>query len=675
MATRIPLMMLCLALGGSPATSTAAADLAARLQEIHSSERVDAAAALTALDAVIVDARRIGDVLTEGTAELHRAHALLLRGEFQPSLEAAVRARSILTESFDQTPAMGSTLATLALMHELAGLYPEALGLHEDAIRRLRALDDPGRLSAALLNYGNLLDSVDNLEGAENAYRESLAVKRKAGLQRSVGSLLGNLGLLRLRQSRPEEAAALFEQALEELEKEENPQATSNVLRHSARVLHGQGRLEEANQRLQRAEQIASSANYRPGQSALAEVRAELMMGGEHGKPDRFAALRALALNQQALDLAEGAEPTRIASLLRQRAWIAETAGEPAQALAALRELDKVEATKRSDDAARRYALLSTRFAFERQVNEIALLKERAATQAAVLEQAQWTRNSLIVGSVMLALLLLMLVTRFSQRRRDQALLARHNKELSNALAEAETQRSAAEEAVRLNRELMRIAAEDLRSPLMQMLGNSERLLMRASAQPELRHESAVIADSAQHLVQVVSNMVDSVELESSEQLRMQVQDMALITSECVEVYTPRAAEKRQNLKLSINGPLPVNGDGLRLRQAVENLLSNAIKFSPPNRDVTIRAHAEDGNCVIEVRDQGPGLRKEDAHRIFGRFQRLSARPTAGERATGLGLSLVKRIVELHGGSVSAEGLDSGSGSLFSIRIPLRSQP
>src|SRR5690606_1950054 len=134
----------------------------------------------------------------------------------------------------------------------------------------LRALNDPARLSAALLNYGNLLDSVDNLEGAENAYRESLAVKRKARLQRSLGSLLGNLRLLRLRQEKPEEAAALFEQALEELAKEDNPQATSNVLRHTARVLHSQGRLEEANQRLQSAEQIANSADYRPGQSALA---------------------------------------------------------------------------------------------------------------------------------------------------------------------------------------------------------------------------------------------------------------------------------------------------------------------------------------------------------------------------------------------------------------------
>lgn len=670
MVSRTGCLMLCLALVGSPATTTAAADLATRIEQIHRTERTDSGAAVAALDLIIVDARRVGDVLAEGTAELHRAHALLLRGEFQPSLEAAVRARAILSGSFEQSPAMGSTLATLALMHELAGLYPEALELHEEAIRLLHTLDEPGRLSAALLNYGNLLDSVDNLEGAENAYRESLAVKRKAGLQRSVGSLLGNLGLLRLRQNRPEEAAMLFEQALEELAKEENPQATSNVLRHTARVLHGQGRLEEAEQRLRSAEQIANSADYRPGQSALAEVRAELMMGGVHGKPDRLSALRALALNQQALDLAKGAEPTRIASLLRQRAWIAEAAGEPAQALAALKELDKVEAEKRSDAAARRYALLSTRFAFERQVNEIALLKERAATQAAVLERAQWTRNSLIAGSVLLALLLLTLVTRFRQRRRDQALLAKQNLALSSALSEAETQRATAEEAVRLNRELMRIAAEDLRSPLMQMLGNSERLLMRASAQPELRHESAVIADSAQHLVHVVSNMVDSVELESPDQLRMQVQDMALIASECAEVYAPRAAEKRQGLKLSIHGPLPVNGDGLRLRQAVENLLSNAIKFSPPNRDVTIRAYAEDGVCVIEVQDQGPGLRKEDVQRIFGRFQRLSARPTAGERTTGLGLSLVKRIAELHGGSVSAQGLQSG-GSAFCIRIPL----
>ena len=79
---------------------------------------------------------------------------------------------------------------------------------------------------------------------------------------------------------------------------------------------------------------------------------------------------------------------------------------------------------------------------------------------------------------------------------------------------------------------------------------------------------------------------------------------------------------------------------------------------------------ADDGHVLIRVRDEGAGLSAEDIARVFGRFQRLSARPTGGESSTGLGLSIVKRIVELHGGRISAESPGTGCGSTFTIRLP-----
>jgi signal transduction histidine kinase len=81
----------------------------------------------------------------------------------------------------------------------------------------------------------------------------------------------------------------------------------------------------------------------------------------------------------------------------------------------------------------------------------------------------------------------------------------------------------------------------------------------------------------------------------------------------------------------------------------------------------------DDGGIAISVRDEGPGLSQEDMSRLFGRFQRLSARPTGGESSTGLGLSIVKRIVELHGGTVGAQSAGLGHGSTFIIRLPAAS--
>jgi signal transduction histidine kinase len=102
----------------------------------------------------------------------------------------------------------------------------------------------------------------------------------------------------------------------------------------------------------------------------------------------------------------------------------------------------------------------------------------------------------------------------------------------------------------------------------------------------------------------------------------------------------------------------------------VDNLLSNAIKYSPVGGLVEIEMAIEADHVVIQVKDEGAGLSEDDVSRLFGRFQRLSAKPTAGESSTGLGLSIVKRIVELHGGRIRAESPGPGHGSTFTITLP-----
>jgi signal transduction histidine kinase len=110
------------------------------------------------------------------------------------------------------------------------------------------------------------------------------------------------------------------------------------------------------------------------------------------------------------------------------------------------------------------------------------------------------------------------------------------------------------------------------------------------------------------------------------------------------------------------------------LRMAVDNLVNNAIKFSPPGSEiqVTLHSHEREGEpfALIQVKDQGPGLTSEDKAKIFGTFQILSAKPTAGESSTGLGLSIVKQMVERHRGMVWVES-EYGHGATFGIDLPL----
>jgi signal transduction histidine kinase len=112
-----------------------------------------------------------------------------------------------------------------------------------------------------------------------------------------------------------------------------------------------------------------------------------------------------------------------------------------------------------------------------------------------------------------------------------------------------------------------------------------------------------------------------------------------------------------------------------RIREAIDNLVSNAIKYSPIGGKIAVLVTRDEDNTTIRVRDEGAGLSPEDLGRLFGRFQRLSAKPTAGESSTGLGLSIVKRIIDMHGGEVTAASAGPGQGSTFTITLPATETP
>jgi signal transduction histidine kinase len=133
------------------------------------------------------------------------------------------------------------------------------------------------------------------------------------------------------------------------------------------------------------------------------------------------------------------------------------------------------------------------------------------------------------------------------------------------------------------------------------------------------------------------------------------------------------AEKKQQDIHL-VSPPHQIcNCDPDRLREAIDNLVSNAIKYTPLGGRMELSMSVENGGIAISVKDEGPGLSQEDMSRLFGRFQRLSAKPTGGESSTGLGLSIVKRIVELHGGTVGAESAGPSQGATFTIRLPATS--
>jgi signal transduction histidine kinase len=230
--------------------------------------------------------------------------------------------------------------------------------------------------------------------------------------------------------------------------------------------------------------------------------------------------------------------------------------------------------------------------------------------------------------------------------------------------------------ANRLKGEILGTVAHDLKNPLGVILGRTEILGELVSEVPPqvepMRSQIGHIRDSAARLTAMVNSLIkDAMNDALDITIRHDAFDLALVVQEVVAANGALAERKGQAIACEAPAALVILGDPDRLREAIDNLVSNAVKYSPPGSPIAVAVLVREHEVEVAVRDQGPGLSPEDMDRLFGRFQRLSAKPTGGESSTGLGLFIVKRIVELHGGRVAATSEGVGRGATFSLVLPL----
>ncbi|HEX8165375.1 MAG TPA: DUF3369 domain-containing protein [Beijerinckiaceae bacterium] len=229
--------------------------------------------------------------------------------------------------------------------------------------------------------------------------------------------------------------------------------------------------------------------------------------------------------------------------------------------------------------------------------------------------------------------------------------------------------------ANRFKSEILGTVAHDLKNPLGVILGRAEMLSELLEAKP-LRRDAAGaqiahIRDSAKRLTGMVDTLIaDAMSDALDIRIRREPVDLAGLVAEVAAANRPLAERKDQTIRLKKAPEVTVMGDQDRLGEAIDNLVSNAIKYSPKGSAIDVTVEKRDGQASVTVRDQGPGLSREDMSRLFGRFQRLSAQPTGGETSTGLGLSIAKRIIELHGGTIEAQSEGQGKGAAFEILLP-----
>jgi signal transduction histidine kinase/CheY-like chemotaxis protein len=222
--------------------------------------------------------------------------------------------------------------------------------------------------------------------------------------------------------------------------------------------------------------------------------------------------------------------------------------------------------------------------------------------------------------------------------------------------------------------EILGTVAHDLKNPLGVILGRTEMLtemIGAGSSKENITAQVEHIRDATRRLTSMVDHLISDAMADAFDiTIRREPVDVAVLVTEVADANLPLAVNKQQSISVSAPLNFVTMCDSDRIREAIDNLISNAIKYSPIGGKIKVAVTHEGEHTVIRIADDGAGLSPEDLGRLFGRFQRLSAKPTAGESSTGLGLSIVKRIIDMHGGHVTAQSPGPGQGSTFTVTLP-----
>jgi signal transduction histidine kinase/ActR/RegA family two-component response regulator len=262
-----------------------------------------------------------------------------------------------------------------------------------------------------------------------------------------------------------------------------------------------------------------------------------------------------------------------------------------------------------------------------------------------------------------------------SEKERLAATLAdmtRLEEARNQLLGREQAARASAEQANQLKDQFLSIVSHELRTPLTAMLGWAD-MLRRGTVDDARRQRTyEVIFNSAQRQSQLIDDLLDVGRIVSGKlKLESSVVSLGEVLRSALQLVQPVADAKRVQLTVHDEDVAPVYGDTARLQQVVWNLLSNAIKFTPAGGTVDVHLRTSGNNAEMIVTDSGAGIAPAFLPFVFDAFRQADGSATRSHGGLGLGLSIVKHLVEAHGGTVRAHSRGKDCGATFSVRIPL----
>lgn len=538
-------------------------------------------------------------------------------GNYGDSIAYLLRAKEI-AQAANRLPAMANIECNIGLDLAYLGHLEEGLRHLQDGLQHWREAQSPSGIATALINLGFVSSKLNDHEASIAYNNEVLQTVSAEEHPRTHITALRNLSDAHLELGNLDLALKLACESTSLARTQGDPMRLAQALEALGHVQSALDRPEEARNSLNEALSIYRQGGINRGIALALKLLAQLC-------PTESAARREALL--------EGVGHLEASGSIEEQASFHEliseshrAAGQFDQALEHLRKHHEIERRFQKDRADQRSRLIQARYQIER-------VREEASIHKAA------------------------------------------NAKLEEALRMLEVERARAEEESRQKSEILRIAAHDLRNLTAGVLGSARMLHDMVQEgdpgnEPFIRDLAETAFHAARNLHEVLLGLLDASAIESGKFTFTFVNcDLSALLQQALMHWKTRATEKSQSISVHAPPEAPGRADPVRLGSLFDNLISNAIKYSPIGGTVGIRLAEFESGWMIEVRDSSHPIPESDLHRLFTPFQRLAVQPTGNEVSIGLGLSIVRRIVDAHHGTIEVLP-GEGSGNLFRVTLP-----
>jgi len=220
-----------------------------------------------------------------------------------------------------------------------------------------------------------------------------------------------------------------------------------------------------------------------------------------------------------------------------------------------------------------------------------------------------------------------------------------------------------------LKNKFLGMAAHDLRNPLTSVMGFTDLILEMDFENDKKREFLIIIQQESKQMLDLINDLLDVSVIESGKfDIVLRSENLKEVIESRIKLVSLSAKSKRIQIASDLEDVNEIKFDKNRISQVLDNLLSNAIKFSEPETTIHVTLASSVDKVSFHIRDQGPGITPEEVPMLFSEFEKLSNRPTAGEKSTGLGMAIVKKIIDGHKGQISVQS-EVGKGTEFTVSL------